>query len=231
MANPPPPYANITGISRTVMKDNAQETLVNYNGNARPGEIVADLTTDPPALYIGNNAGQLTAILGGGGGLPLLNGDSGFDVPVASGNVEIIVNDSDFWIFDTNGTLTTPGDITVAGDITGRAAANTLVLKAQPITDTYIQLNSIVDSTVRTFANLEIVTDSSNTAQTFVFGTDGVLTVPVTDVANLVMATIVGVGARAFVTDADTVTFANTAVGGGANAVPVYSDGSVWRIG
>jgi len=62
MANPPPPYADITGISRTVMKDNAQETLANYNGNARPGEIVADLTTDPPALYIGNNLGALTAI-------------------------------------------------------------------------------------------------------------------------------------------------------------------------
>ena len=68
MANPPPPYADITGISRTVMKDNAQETLANYNGNARPGEIVADLTTDPPALYIGNNAGQLTALASGGGG-------------------------------------------------------------------------------------------------------------------------------------------------------------------
>jgi hypothetical protein len=47
------------------MKDNAQETLSNYNGNARPGEIVADLTTNPPALYVGNNAGQLTAITSG----------------------------------------------------------------------------------------------------------------------------------------------------------------------
>jgi hypothetical protein len=65
MASPPPPYDDITGISRTVMKDNAQETLVNYNGNARPGEIVADLTQDPPTLYIGNNLGQLTAISSG----------------------------------------------------------------------------------------------------------------------------------------------------------------------
>ena len=58
----PPPYTNITGISRAVMKDNGQETLSNYNGNARPGEIVADLTTNPPLLYVGNNAGQLTQI-------------------------------------------------------------------------------------------------------------------------------------------------------------------------
>lgn len=62
MANSPPPYDNITGISRAVMKDNAQETLSNYNGYARPGEIVADLTTNPPALYVGNNLGQLTQI-------------------------------------------------------------------------------------------------------------------------------------------------------------------------
>jgi hypothetical protein len=65
MANPPPPYADITGISRAVMKDNAQTTIDNYDGNARPGELVANLTVDPPALYIGNNAGQLTSIFSG----------------------------------------------------------------------------------------------------------------------------------------------------------------------
>ena len=58
----PPPYTDITGISRAVMKDNAQETLANYNGNARPGELVVNLVVDPPALYIGNNVGQLTAV-------------------------------------------------------------------------------------------------------------------------------------------------------------------------
>jgi hypothetical protein len=66
MANTPPPYDNITGISRAVMKDNAQETLAGYDGNARPGELVVNLVVDPPALYIGNNAGQLTAISSSG---------------------------------------------------------------------------------------------------------------------------------------------------------------------
>ena len=73
MANPPPPYADITGISRAVMKDNAQVTLANYNGNARPGELVVDQTTDQ--VYIGNSLGALTQIaagIGNGGtsGLP-----------------------------------------------------------------------------------------------------------------------------------------------------------------
>jgi hypothetical protein len=35
MANPPPPYDDITGISRAVMKDNAQVTIEDYNGNAQ----------------------------------------------------------------------------------------------------------------------------------------------------------------------------------------------------
>ena len=38
-------------------------------------------------------------------------------------------------------------------------------------------------------------------------------------------------GARAFITDATSTTFGSVAAGGGANNVPVYSDGTDWRIG
>ena len=65
MANPPPPYDNITGISRAAMKDNAQVTLAEYNGNARPGELVVDQTNDN--LYVGNISGSLTLIASGSG--------------------------------------------------------------------------------------------------------------------------------------------------------------------
>jgi hypothetical protein len=73
MANPPPPYDDITGISRAVMKDNAQVTIENYNGNARPGELVVDQSTDQ--VFIGNSSGALTQIAagitnGGTSGLP-----------------------------------------------------------------------------------------------------------------------------------------------------------------
>jgi hypothetical protein len=61
MANPPPPYDNITGISRTVMKDNAQESVVNYNGNARPAEMTVNVNTNE--IYIGNATGALTKML------------------------------------------------------------------------------------------------------------------------------------------------------------------------
>lgn len=50
-------------------------------------------------------------------------------------------------------------------------------------------------------------------------------------VATLPAAGTAGVGARAFVTDANATTFASIVAGGGANKVPVYSDGTNWRIG
>ena len=54
----------------------------------------------------------------------------------------------------------------------------------------------------------------------------GVLTV-----ATLPAAATAGAGARAFVSDANATTFASIVAAGGANNVPVYSDGTNWRIG
>lgn len=38
-------------------------------------------------------------------------------------------------------------------------------------------------------------------------------------------------GRRSFVTDATATTFASIVVGGGSNKMPVYDDGTNWRIG
>ena len=65
MANPPPPYADITGITRTVMKDNAQESVSNYNGNARPGEMTVNPVTGN--IYLGNTNGNLNLVISGSG--------------------------------------------------------------------------------------------------------------------------------------------------------------------
>jgi len=50
-------------------------------------------------------------------------------------------------------------------------------------------------------------------------------------VATLPSASTSGVGARSFVTNALAPTFGATVVGGGAVAVPVYSDGTNWKVG
>jgi len=42
---------------------------------------------------------------------------------------------------------------------------------------------------------------------------------------------IVGAGARYFITDSNTATFLATAAGGGAFAVPVVSNGTDWLVG
>lgn len=52
-----------------------------------------------------------------------------------------------------------------------------------------------------------------------------------TTVAGLPSASTAGSGARAFVTDANATTFLSTVAGGGANKVPVVSDGTNWLIG
>jgi hypothetical protein len=59
----------------------------------------------------------------------------------------------------------------------------------------------------------------------------GPLKTQVTTVASLLAAATAGAGARAFVTDANSTTFASVVAAGGANGVPVYSDGTNWRIG
>lgn len=52
-----------------------------------------------------------------------------------------------------------------------------------------------------------------------------------TTVAGLPAAATAGAGARAYVTDANATTFLSTVAGGGANKVPVVSDGANWLIG
>lgn len=54
---------------------------------------------------------------------------------------------------------------------------------------------------------------------------------PVYLVADLPSAANSGVGARSFVTDATGPTFGATVAGAGAVKVPVYSDGTNWKVG
>lgn len=89
-----------------------------------------------------------------------------------------------------------------------------------------VTTDSIVDGAVtgvKLAPNIDITTTGNVVAAV-------IKTTPVT-VSALPAAATAGVGARAFVTDADAMVFGNLAVGGSGNAVPVYSDGSNWRIG
>jgi hypothetical protein len=50
-------------------------------------------------------------------------------------------------------------------------------------------------------------------------------------VADLPSASVVGAGSRLFVTDSSVSTFGSTVAGGGSTKVPVYSDGTNWKVG
>jgi hypothetical protein len=50
-------------------------------------------------------------------------------------------------------------------------------------------------------------------------------------VASLPNASVVSMGARAFVNNSSVTTFNTIVAGGGANAVPVFFDGTNWRVG
>jgi len=50
-------------------------------------------------------------------------------------------------------------------------------------------------------------------------------------VATLPGAGVLGAGARAFVIDSSVSTFGTTVAGGGSTKVPVYSDGTDWKVG
>ena len=149
MANPPPPYANITGISRTVMKDNAQETIANYNGNARPGEMVVNLLNND--VYIGNTNGNLTLIsTGGGSGNSEPTGSVGAVQFNAGGNLFGASANLTF----VNNTLTTGNIIPTAdntyflGNATNRWANLWLGPGTLYITDSNIASNATAELTV-----------------------------------------------------------------------------------
>jgi len=50
-------------------------------------------------------------------------------------------------------------------------------------------------------------------------------------VATLPPASTTNAGTRTFVSDSTTTTFGATVTGGGTNAVPVYSNGTSWKVG
>jgi hypothetical protein len=256
--NAPPPYEDITGISRVVMKDNAQETLASYNGNARPGEIVVNLEVDPPTLFVGNNSGFLTQIGTGNGGGNYSNANVAAFLPVYSGNVQANVVVASVVFADTANvnTLTNefPIDIVTNGGETWQFAGNILTGPQggswQDSADT-IYFNSPANGYVNigSFNNGNIVSEifmehsfirffvDNGTPEKFwqmnlsgTFETPGpVITEPL-PLANLAPAP----GARAFVSDGNLVAAGNFGAvigGGGSNTVPVWSDGTNWYVG
>ena len=127
------------------------------------------------------------------------------------------------------------GNLDAAADLTlYRDAADNLAQRRGTNAQTYRLYNTYTDA-----SNYERLSTTWDTNVCYTkpenLGTGSArIYVPVTGattVGGLPAANVAGAGARAFVTDANSTTFLDAAVGGGGNNVPVVSDGTSWLIG
>jgi hypothetical protein len=141
--------------------------------------------------------------------------------------------------FVNTGGFTWAGAVDVCDKyFTEMALKNTTVSVAKTRYNVYPANDPDIEVHIKTQGNFEINYDSGNTILTMavkpansVFEFTGAVKPLVTTVASLPAAATAGAGAKAFVTNATATTFASVVAGGGANGVPVYSDGTNWRIG
>lgn len=149
-----------------------------------------------------------------------INGNMTIDNVVSSGgNLEVTANLAT-WVFGEGGALYWPsGGATWA-----------------------IEPNADDEFEILSTSNVVISTDISNVNSHFTFDTAGVFTAPGPIVAATVKtvpvvfsalpsASTAGAGTRGFITNANTTTFGSQVTGGGANSVPVYSNGTNWYVG
>jgi len=191
-----------------------------YNGNINVAGMTAALdpaanfSSNVPASYIywyaGNNSnGQIMAFYGLYGVLTS---------PLMKTNV-----------YSQSGTVVTATNATSTGGV----ATVTFATKSFPpfnINDTI----TLAGFTPSNFNGQFPVTACTTTTVTFPLSgvyTGSVFGSVTGSFTTLPTAATAGQGARAFVTDATSSTFGATYTTGGGNAVPVYSDGAVWKIG
>ena len=139
---------------------------------------------------------------------------------------------------------------TVAYGVTGNSITFTQTPLTQDLIDIrYISYTTTVSSLTNSSGNATItVSDAGNisftsngnlvttmsanlVAVTGNIYTSGVIQGNVYTVATLPLANVAGTGSRAFVNNSNTTVFYNIANAGGSNTVPVFSDGTNWRVG
>jgi hypothetical protein len=187
------------------------------------------------------------------------NGTSNVNIATANGNIIVTANTGNTWTFSTGGNLVFPSGLNISNESPNtRILTNTGRLRITATDNAHIQIGwqsniagtgpvaKIYANGIDTGQPSNVVIKTGSFAATtydWVFGNTGNLAAPgnistggavktgsfVT--GNIPTATGVGAGARAFVTDADSITFGNLYVGGAANAMPVWSNGTSWYVG
>ncbi len=131
--------------------------------------------------------------------------------------------------------LTSDGEYRINGDVLlTRDAANTFAQRRSTNAQTYRLYETFTDSSNGAWLSLQ-ATGTRYEIGGKANGTGNVRPVMVqhgtVTVANLPSASTAGAGARMVVSDASSPTFGSTVTGGGSTVIPVFSDGTNWRVG
>jgi len=192
-------------------------------GNLEAGNLLtANYANFDNNIFVGN--GNITTTAAGVVRLSKLadynniNGNLVFD----STNSNIIFN-----AYGNPGTLTVIGSGTIGISVAGTTATTVLAVTGNA-TAGNIEAGNLLTANYANFDNNIVVTGNATAANVIV---GVVVKHTVTTVSSLPAAATVGAGARSFVSDANTTTWGAQVGSGGSNNIPVYSDGTNWRVG
>jgi len=160
------------------------------------------------------------------------------------GNVQIQTGNNssiNTWNFGTDGNLTLPSSLIVPANsiITGEAGSpaasingfNNIDANAFSASGNVTANNGMFTNIVNVASHTGAVVSVSGNITGGNILTAGAVKTGVFVTGTIPTASGVGAGSRAFVTDADSVTFGNLYTGGSGNAMPVWSNGTSWYIG
>jgi hypothetical protein len=232
-------YANVSGTPAlgnisTINIDGAAGNVLYGNGAFAPVSSTTAQTVTTAAQPNITSTGTLTSLtVTGALGVTtgLISGDGGGISNIAVGNLVGTINLATF-----AGTANAVAGANVSGEVTFAATANAVaganVSGTVPLATTAGTISTNAQPNITSTVTLTSLTVSGNvTGQSYVSAATALQTTPVITSA-LPAAATAGTGARAMVTDADAGSvFGAALTGAGSLTLPVFSDGTIWRVG
>ena len=215
------------GANATVLTITTDNTRVWSNTFSVTGNIGGN--------YVYGNGAFLTGVTSSSGSL-VTNQTLAGDGSTTSYTLDVANSTSSSILITTNG-------LTQAPDVDYTVTGNTVTFTTPPAQGDIMQVRFLAN-------NLVTVTTSYNNSNVAAFlptysgvvtasgisasgniATGGITQNRVYTVSALPAAGTAGAGARAFVSNANTTAFYSAVGAGGSNTVPVFSDGTTWRVG
>jgi len=224
--------------------------LISATGNIRGGNLSAvnlvinSISSDDSSFVSIEDGVNITGAISATGNI------TGGNLSAVNLVINRISSDDSSFVSIEDGVNVT-GAISATGNITGGNVLGGANVNATTHTGTTVSVTgNITGGNVLGGANVNATTHTGTTVSVtgnitggnvlfgagVVSGTGNITGGPYLKTSSLTVATLpvaatAGAGARSFVSDATATTFASIVAGSGANPVPVFSDGTNWKIG